>query len=191
METSEPPELNVDINADARRNFDLNVPLDFRDPDEASDPYLGKWDTIVIPLPDCNLSRMYIALIGWPHYLVQLPSFGEEKQLKHPTILDKCSVFYKVFNQCLESFSKVLHIHFQKIIFFCIILFVKMLSLFYWLQEQFFKMWQSLDHTRCVINTCARFTHHDECWGFTSAGEWLRMRCMHNLIPVCVCSVLL
>ena len=26
---------------------------------------------------------------------------------------------------------------------------------------------------RCLINVCARFFHHDECWGFTASGEWL------------------
>ena len=72
---------------------------------------------------------------------------------------------------------------------------LNMLPILFWLQVQFLKIWQSVDHARCVINTCARFTRHDECWGFTSAGEWLRTNKtnrMNNLTaPEGVCSVLL
>ena len=74
----------------------------------------------------------------------------------------------------------------------------KMFSLFFWLQVQFLNIWQSVDHTRCISNICARFNHHDECWGFTPAGEQLRMY-MNNQTPDhlqstvarCVCSVLI
>lgn len=69
----------------------------------------------------------------------------------------------------------------------------KMVSLFFWLQVQFFNIWQSTDHTRCILNICARFIYHDECWGFTSAGEWLRPHAEHvndkMLELLFVCSV--
>ena len=52
---------------------------------------------------------------------------------------------------------------------------LKMLKLSF-LQMQLLKMWLSSDHLRCLLNICARFSHHDECWGFTASGEWLSFR---------------
>ena len=250
METSEPPELNLHLNADAQWNFDLNVPLDFRYLDEALDLDLDIWDAILIPLPDRDVDTVSILLdyvadskpialnvISRSSYLCNpcdydLWSYGEaidmlvekiadllippdvkldfqkldippdltEKKkkslatLKHSTGLNKFVVFNH--NHLLLQILRVYHLQqllFHKFIFFCLLFctYLEMLPLFYWLQAQYLKIWRSVDHTRCVINTCARFTHHDECWGFTSAGEWLRTRCTHYLTPTGVCSVLL
>lgn len=55
-----------------------------------------------------------------------------------------------------------------------LILFFKMVSeklaQYFWLQMQFLKIWQSSDHSRSILNVCARFAHHDECWGCTYTG---------------------
>ena len=119
--------------------------------------------------------------------------------LKHSTSLDNfafnlCNHFNTCTGMLILQVLRVLQllgIHDNLQLFFCLVCFMKMLPLFYWLQVQLLKIWQSIDHTRCVINTCARFTHHDKCWGFTSAGEWLRMH-KNDLTPECscVCSVL-
>lgn len=74
------------------------------------------------------------------------------------------------------STSVILYCYLASLLTLQLIYFIllKMLSLLFWLQEQFFNIWRSVDHTRCILNICARFTHHDECWGFTFAGKWLR-----------------
>ena len=59
---------------------------------------------------------------------------------------------------------------------FITLILTTMIPLFFWLQVQFLLKWYSIDHIRCILNVCARFIHHDECWGYTSAGEWLRPR---------------
>ena len=58
---------------------------------------------------------------------------------------------------------------------FIALILTAMIPLFFWLQVQFLLKWYSIDHIRCILNACARFIHHDECWGYTSAGEWLRL----------------
>ena len=93
---------------------------------------------------------------------------------------------YSVCRNILQSILNILQLQQQQvqvtdiwklkfIIILLIIQILKMLPLFFWLHVQFLKIWQSTDHTRCISNICARFIHHDECWGFTPAGEWFKV----------------
>lgn len=93
---------------------------------------------------------------------------------------------YSVCRNFLQSILNILQLQQQQvqvtdiwklkfIIILLIIQILKMLPLFFWLHIQFLKIWQSTDHTRCISNICARFIHHDECWGFTPAGEWFKV----------------
>ena len=64
-------------------------------------------------------------------------------------------------------FTLVLLLQGMKELLFCFLMVL-------FLQIQFLK--KSNNHLRCVVNMCARFSHHDECWGFASSGEWLSLQ---------------
>ena len=83
-----------------------------------------------------------------------------------------------------------IRVQLQQSFCFLLRLFKMLLSVFLWLQNQFLKIWLFTDHARCILNICARFNHHDECWGFTSSGEWLRTQTSElSFITYSYCSV--
>lgn len=87
-----------------------------------------------------------------------------------------CLLFKGILVSLLQFFQHSVLNQFQKLIVlnFLFQVFIMLLSLILWLQNQFLKIWLFTNHARSILNVCARFNHHDECWGFTSGGEWLR-----------------
>ena len=185
METSEPPKLNVNLNVDASAFLWIAPEVEHYDDDLWSFGVFIRYNMLVEKIDLRLITPLDFPRLDFVRIIV-LPSFKSNAATVH--CLD---TFCHLLLQILRVFLHLLNLLHQILFSLVCIHFMKMLSLFYWLQEQFLKIWWSIDHTRCVINTCARFTRHDECWGFTSAGEWLRTH-MNDLTSECscVCSVL-
>ena len=92
----------------------------------------------------------------------------------HSKSFNKISTLFYLSNPVEVLQLLQLRVQLQPSFCFLLRLFRMLLSVFLWLQNQFLKIWLFTDHARCILNICARFNHHDECWGITSGGEWLR-----------------
>ena len=123
--------------------------------------FLAKMAGFLVSLQILLQTYFDVALLLW--YLFY-ESFQEVNSQKDETIDDYEDI-------CLMCDKRQNRMIYEIYIGICLYIIEIVKIIHYW--DVAWGCWCARSETRWVSNSCARFSYHDECWGFASSGEWL------------------